>query len=285
MSDPIGDALRADVKYYFSFDALVNGMVLDKSGRGNNLINHGGIITTGLLSNALELNGVDQYLDADSTIDFEIGDNDFTLIALFNCDILPTTEGSGQQRLIEKEDINGDEYYLNIAYPGKVSLTIPDGGFNYPTAETAGSTVTAQNWHFIFARHDSTLNRLLIRLDNGDDGSIDVIPGQVANNSKIFIGSGFATGSWFDGKLNIIGKWNRLLSEDEMDYLYNSGAGRALFPAPEETPAAAVAPGGGGGRFPIRYSERSRYIEPRDPEMEKRLKLKRDDEEMMLTLM
>lgn len=91
---------------------------------------------------------------------------------------------------------------------------------------TGNKTCPLNTWSFYnFGRDNSTGNLFLSR-------NADTSPTTVAQPTQAIGGSGFAIGDWsaaggrqadaiFDG----VGRWNRVLTTDERDFIYNSGRG------------------------------------------------------------
>jgi hypothetical protein len=60
--------------------------------------------------------------------------------------------------------------------------------------------------------------------------------GACSPNAPFAIGAfsqngGGSTGSYYDGRIDAVGVWNRLLTADEAEYLWYEGAGKELTPA------------------------------------------------------
>lgn len=89
------------------------------------------------------------------------------------------------------------------------------------SANVFGSPPTGQ-WIFIVAWHDSTNNVIGIQINNGT-ANTSAFDGGVRDTTGMFtVGN---DGSSWDGRIDSLSRWNRLLTADEKTALYNGGAG------------------------------------------------------------
>ena len=77
--------------------------------------------------------------------------------------------------------------------------------------------------------YDSEQNAIKISINGGvfDSYVLGYPPNQADGNFWIGFPSEFG---FCDVDVDELGFWKRLLSQDEIDYLYNSGTGRTLYP-------------------------------------------------------
>ena len=99
-----------------------------------------------------------------------------------------------------------------------------------------GSTTTIDNltfavvgaWYFVVAWHDATANTLNSQVNNSTIDSVACTTGIYAGPGEFRIGAQAAASPFsFDGLIDQVGIWKRVLTADERTYLYNGGAGRA----------------------------------------------------------
>ena len=98
---------------------------------------------------------------------------------------------------------------------------------------TAGSTLADEAWHFVYAEHDASNNRIRISINNGTFGSTNHTTGVFAGTAPLRLGASDRTtpntnpDSRMTGLLDQWGIWiGRVLTSAEITYLYNAGAGR-----------------------------------------------------------
>lgn len=84
---------------------------------------------------------------------------------------------------------------------------------------------SAGNWYFIVVRHNATADTISIQVNNGTVDSISHSAGVLDNSSTFYLG-GDVYGRYWDGLIDEVGLWHRVLTADEGTELYNSGAGR-----------------------------------------------------------
>ena len=86
-------------------------------------------------------------------------------------------------------------------------------------------------WHLLVATYEQDQN-LTFYVD-GTLADQVAVAGTLSNTSGLHIGADRAGGRMWEGSLDDVGVWNRVLTTEEMDYLWNGGAGNAI---PEGTP-------------------------------------------------
>lgn len=92
------------------------------------------------------------------------------------------------------------------------------------TANNLGSPSLA-TWYFIVAWHDATANTINIQVNNGTADSAAYSAGSYDDTGAFRIGSFPFYNNYFDGLIDEVGFWKRILTTDEKTDLYNSGAG------------------------------------------------------------
>ena len=243
--DPIGDALRADAVAYWKLDEA-SGTRADATGNGNNL--------TDARSNVASESGkVGQsasfVMDENSVLyclnnsDLRITGGSFTVCAWLWLD----AKAPCGYTIIGKTDNNDTEWAIDYRPPDPDPENNPDrfdwymlgAGYEFPgvIANTFGAP-NLHTWYFVVIAYDATNGVMKIRVDNGADDTFDWMGGTPETTAAFGIGGyvnedppdpPMAAGD-FDGRVDEVGIWKRLLTEEELAYLWNSGAGRALFP-------------------------------------------------------
>jgi hypothetical protein len=184
-------------------------------------------------SNAIQLNGSDEYVDFGSIAGFERTD-EFSLKVWYK-----TSATGGAMCIIGKRD--GDAtargYSVRIR-PNQskfiVMICNTDGtnelqvDFGY-----TGSTFHDGNWHHLVVTYDGSSNATGIKLyaDNSEITGSSVgqssITGTIINTSNFQIGRENATaGQYFNGSIDESTVYTKVLSTSERSADYNSGSGR-----------------------------------------------------------
>ena len=172
------------------------------------------------------------YLETASSTPFVFGDTSFTIAAWVNADIMG---GSSQRMIIDKANSNtGREFRIDwVPSPNRFRFMTFDLNDTVVITETT-QTLSAGVWYLIIAEHDAVNNTTSIRVNNGTLNSTELIGGlqSTFTNSKFTIGSksGMTGGlnyvKW-DGKVDHVSVWSRVLTEADHTLLYNAGTGLA----------------------------------------------------------
>jgi hypothetical protein len=179
---------------------------------------------TGKVGNTRDFEvGETEWFSVNDAPVYSPGDTDFTFCVWVNI------ESEGAFRFIIGKDDNSTnrEYTLDYSTADRFVFNVSANG-------TANVTVTANNlgavsvatWYFLCAWHDASANKIFIQ---GNDGTADETAhttGVRDGTAPFQIGATASILSW-DGLIDEIGYWNRVLSAAERTWLYNSGSGRS----------------------------------------------------------
>lgn len=227
-------ALRADARIYYSFN--VDGT--DDTGHGNTLTPHGSVlpaIAAGKVSNASQSNPTDsqavnvQYWTADDSADSRTSAS-FTWsfwVRLIDHLNFPQT-------IIIKFDSDGSEYDMDyVDSSNHLSFYLYNGLTYNSVYLEADVSISLNTWYFVQCMYDDSTSAASIRVNNGTPVTDLLVGGLSVRDGTLYIGAAVFGGDPANPTFALIdevGKWNRVLTTPESDYLYNSGAGRALFP-------------------------------------------------------
>lgn len=218
----------------------------DDSHGSNTLLQNGSVgTTTGKLNGARGTFGEypGTYFYHASNSDLTVGDEDFT-VAVW----VKTGSSTGNQHCV-------GEYVFNSSGGGWTLLTSNDNSgkmrflakYNSGTLDVADSTtfgsVADNNWHHVVAWHDSVNNQIGIAIDGGSANTTSYSAGVGSNSIDFEVGWNLALGSLVDarwqGYIDELGFWKRVLTSQERTDLYNGGAGLAY---PFTTPKGIILP-------------------------------------------
>lgn len=168
--------------------------------------------------------GNSEYLSrSDAGLDFE--DEDFTLTAWVNID---TSTGTSMGVVSKFDGALADRAY-------RMYVDGSDGSFwfDVATANNASNSVTSDafgalsGWYFMVAWHDKTANTINIQVNNGTPDSLSHTQGCRATAIDFQIGAFSNSGAafFFDGLIDEVGIYSRVLTADERTALYNNGDG------------------------------------------------------------
>lgn len=180
----------------------------------------------GRVANALQLDGVDDFAQAAGK---NVGAGDFSIDLWIR---VPPGAGTGQSVILDKRTaapaLVGYHLLLNNGSP-MLQLANGTGWTNYPSGL---ASVADSNWHFlaVTVRRGAT-NGIQWYLDGtvGTPGNPTLRTGSLSNPAPLRIGrrSAGTPGSpgWFRGALDELEIFNRVLSQTELNAIFQAGAG------------------------------------------------------------
>lgn len=225
-------ALTTNLVAYWSLEEA-SGSRADATGRGNTLLETGTPgNAAGIVSNAAVLD-TSNYLSLATNADVSPGDTDFTWalwmrsrISISNMDVLGKWAG-GQL-----------EYDFYLSAGAVLSFLVSTTGSDFPgIAASSFGALAPTTWYWVCAWHDSVGNTLNVCINNGTVDSVAHSAGVFQGTAALLLAkSNFVTA--FDGRLDEVGLWHRVLTSGERAQLYNAGAGLAYSAFPtDSTPA------------------------------------------------
>ena len=245
--DPIGDALRADAVAYYTLDEKPNGTRADSTAHGYNLAEDTDPCPsdTGKVGNSFICQDSDestgwkyfQLVKAGITpaIDVSAG---ITISAWIKTNqaiyVLDPEIGYTVQGKILCGPAESPPLMIGAKSLSEMRVFCDSFAINGPggLSEILEQSISIDAWHLVTVWYDPDTDMGYLQVDNGDPLSHAPWRAMSTMLSFIHIGNNNNVNAsdivWFDE----IGIWPRPLMSDERDYLYNSGAGRALFPAP-----------------------------------------------------
>jgi len=191
--------------------------------------------TSGTIASVAGKVGTARDFERGDTEHFEAADaawnsitGDLTIAAWIN----PETATGIFQGIAGKLEVTGDQcsYLLAINDLGQVTFECSSDGTRTSAAvynQVQSTTIlSAGTWYFCVGRHRSGV---------GIDVSINAVSEEsIAHTAGIFDGTAlFQVGAYnagasnFDGLIDEVGLWNRVLTDAEVAFLYNGGSGRS----------------------------------------------------------
>lgn len=172
-----------------------------------------------------------EFLSIIDNTDLSTGDIDFSMSVWVN---IESNSTSGNSRyIIGKHGSSGNFSYglhlNNQAGTIRFRFLISSNGtaLAIVTANNLGAPSTA-TWYHIVAWHDSVNNLIGITVNDGTPNTSSHTTGCFDNTSPFNLGTINDTASnCFDGIIDEVGFWKKVLTPSEITQLYNSGAGLA----------------------------------------------------------
>lgn len=150
----------------------------------------------------------------------------------FTCWVRPLAHpGAGTLGIIFSKNANSDgnrEYHLGINALGVPQWTVFDGTGTPQTTATsvsASESIGLTDWTFIRVWHDAVGDEIGIQVDDNDAVTAAHSTGVLDGGAQFAVGL-FADNTWpFNGYVDSLSRWNRLLTAEGHAFLYDEGLG------------------------------------------------------------
>ena len=222
---PKTGSLQDGLVGYWSFDGpdVAGVTAYDRSGQGNTgTLTSGPTRAIGRIGQALSFDGSDDLVSVSDSNSLDLT-TDLTIGAWVRSKNLPATN---VDRVVAKEDVGSvgtNSYGFGVLTSGKLRFTI----FGVEDIDDTGSrTVSTNQWFHILVAHtgtsykfyiDGVLNSDLTNTNNPTANALTLLIGRRGSD----IGGHF---EFFDGLIDDVRIYNRVLSPDEIKRLYKIGA-------------------------------------------------------------
>lgn len=228
--DPIGDTLRADAVAYWRFNEA-SGTRIDATGRGNALAETNGSTAgeSGLIGNAAHFTGIEaRCLKAARSNDLVIN----PALDFYAAVWVKFLSKTSPQYILFSEDTIGYniEYYLSYETARQTADRIHFAWVNELSATTFGSP-PINEWLFVEIFYRVSDAYTGIAINNGIFDTVFNTAQTLYNNDTTLFFGDLDYGEYpLDGYIDECYYSHTIPDQAGRDYLYNSGAGRALFP-------------------------------------------------------
>lgn len=199
----------------------------DESGKGNNLTSNNSVLSaTGKIGNARDFVAANsEFLSIASSPEMQFGQKDWTLSLWFNAD------DWGSYQIVAKDASGGREFECStIVQSGNNRLTMVfyHSGGSISQVQPNPGTLAAGAWHFLSFRHINSTGVITGRV-NATTFTFTRPANQTwnATSTEFRLGARAFSPfqSYFNGLIDECARWDRALSDAELDQLYNSGNG------------------------------------------------------------
>lgn len=181
----------------------------------------------GKIGNAAQFTSANsEYLTHVDHADLSTGDIDFSASAWVYLDNIDTDQAIVGQYLTSTNQRSWSLNYYSSSKYFRLSVS-SDGtatGFNSIEASTFGQ-IQASTWYFVVVWHDSVNNTINIQVNNGAVDSKAYTTGTLDSNGDFAIGAMANPIQFFNGRIDAVGFWKKVLSSSEKTELYNGGNG------------------------------------------------------------
>lgn len=179
-----------------------------------------------------------EYLSRTDNASLSIGDRAYTWGTWFYVN----SSANVTMYMYTKFDTN-NEYTAVITGSGasrSIYVIASSDGINW--TNTSAFSISADAWHYFMAWYDPDNDKLYLSIDNATPVSV-TLSGGIYDGASLFMSNN--PGS-FDGRMDEMFVYTKLLSADEREWLYNSGAGRRYCEVadncPTPTPTITLTP-------------------------------------------
>ena len=202
---------------YWKFDEG-SGLTASDSVDGNHGTIYGATWTTGQVGGALSFNGVDDYVEIpdDNSLDI-IGD--LTLEAWIEPDRVYYT---AQGEIIGKW-VAGDASYWFAIRDGQLQMRISATGSDYYNIEeTSDANLIIDTWYHVVGVYDASEQDIKLYINGVEESTTveGIIPPIIHSGSENVKIGGFYPGYYFDGIIDEVAIYNRVLSLAEIQQHY-----------------------------------------------------------------
>ena len=212
-------ALTDDLISYWKLDEA-SGNALDAHG-SNDLTDTNAVgSAAGKINNARDFeSGSTQYFTKADNADLSTGDIDFTLSCWVNAESL------GTRTILGKFVGGAFEYRIGFNASGLLTWRCWTNQTVSGRIDTANGAVAVGTWLHIVAWHDSVNDVIGLALNAGTATTVAHTTGVQDTTAPFGIGAWGSGSEPFDGLIDEVGFWKRVLTSQERTDLYNGGAG------------------------------------------------------------
>ncbi|MBS3099038.1 hypothetical protein J4462_02395, partial [Candidatus Pacearchaeota archaeon] len=193
--------------------------------------------TRGKVGEAISFDGIDDYIQVPDNDNLDFGSDDLFTVELW----IKTSSASNEKYIFENgaDCSDCDGYSLKIQSEndgGNLIFTIDDSDGNHPYVEGYSLNGNTEWRHVVVGR---MVNELVLFVDGEHiDSQVDTTTSDLENGQELTIGAlfdGVGTSNHFSGLLDELSIYNRALTEEEIQSIYQAGsAGKCYAPHCEE---------------------------------------------------
>lgn len=181
---------------------------------------------TGKINNGRVLSPTySQYFSHADNADLSTGDIDFTFAGWIKPASFPSFAGLLSKGTSGADAANEFQVYIDNTAGSRLAFTVGNGSVNGTVVSATFGGMAVGNWYFFVAWHDSVNNVIGVSVNDASD-TASYSSGGHDNSGAFLLGRLFGSQFW-DGTIDEVGFWKRVLTSTERTQLYNSGNGLA----------------------------------------------------------
>lgn len=177
---------------------------------------------TGVVGDAVYLRAISSdhlYRTSDTALDVSGGD--FSICFWMKLASLNITT----QILVRQGAGNTRSYNFTMLNSNVVRFAVSSGA-SWSYADH-GTTLSSGTWYFVYGRFDDSANLIYVNVYGQTEASAFFSGTLYSGSNNFYLGSTPTPSAYFDGYIDQLMLFNDYLTNDEVDWLYNSGSGRA----------------------------------------------------------
>ena len=215
--------IPTDPVAYYPF----NGNTNDESGHGHNGTLYGATLTNdrfGNMNSAFDFDGVDDWVEVPHSDELDFNNIDGDEFTAF-CWVKTTVNSSELKWCLSKHESDGnwDPGFLLGTENGQLRMHFETIS-STQHLDILGSYISDGQWHYIGFTLTASLNELKLYLDGSLEVTETISDGSSSNSFPFCIGSrNGVPNSHFEGEIDDIRIFNRVLNESEIQALYHEG--------------------------------------------------------------
>lgn len=224
-SPDAGQSLTTSLIAYYKLEEA-SGTRVDSFGANDLADNFTVTQAVGKVGNAGQFTRVNsEYLSIADNAALSVGDEDFTIVAWVYLD------STGITQYIAAKSLTGNNagWWLNVLSSNVFGLNTASGAAQQNFSHSL--SLSSATWYFVVAWYDSVANTLNIQVNNGTPESTAQTLTIVDNAEQFVLGTYSGADSVFwNGRIDEVGFWKKVLTAQERTDLYNSGNGNTYDP-------------------------------------------------------
>jgi len=226
--EPLNDSL---ISYWKMDEASGDRSDSEPTGTGNTLTDFNTVgSAAGILGNAASFVAASsEFFAKGDNADLSTGDIDFT-IALWvfitdkSANRVPAckwVEANGEREWLIRYEQASDRFLFHVSSNGTATSSVTASNFGSPSTST---------WYLIIAWHDSANNELGISVNNGTANTASYSSGVFDSPTALHVGTTGGGAAYWQGRIDEMGFWKKVLSPTERTEFYNAGVGKTCCP-------------------------------------------------------
>lgn len=230
----------SDLKAYYKFDEA-SGNIINKAsavGSSDMIANSDLVVAgathgvTGIIDDAVEFDGVNDRAEASSSA---VADWKFMNVngAAFTINYWAKLDTfAGSQDIFSTTDFAGTRAGVGtrISGGGTIQFFLGKNGTDFTTITATSGFPDTTDFHMVTYHYDDATGNGSIIVDDGTPVTTGSHNLTNTDNPQdwLNIGNNPTGAEWFNGKIDELSVWDRVLTTDEITALYNGGSGLAL---------------------------------------------------------